>query len=282
MQDQLIEKISEQISSCFAFISVFSTSKEYASKDYHLLKLESKHLDLLLEFLESQITIESYVAGFNLLFSNEKFYDAPNAYPSFSFFVKAQVEEDIIRINEEDLCFTSILRICSENIKMHIKSESYEKISDEIYYSHNVPWLINTEHKGAIEYYLAVECVECRRRCSKEMVATYEDAWEQVNKQFFVEKEVEKLNYDSVKSNFKEIRRFTKSDATYLSPIKQRFWIEFHEWASKRLKKQLNVEIGENDELHECLISQLGYRDRKAYETIEMLVIGFVNNEFKQ
>jgi len=94
----------------------------------------------------------------------------------------------------------------------------------------------------------------------------------------------EQLNYDQLKiHNFREIRRLTKErEANFLSPLELRFWIEFHDWASKRLKEKLNVEVGQNDELHECLTSQLGYRDHQAYENIQMLIISFVNNKFKQ
>jgi len=94
----------------------------------------------------------------------------------------------------------------------------------------------------------------------------------------------EQLNYDQLeRRNFREIRRFAKEgEVRFLSPVEKRFWIEFHEWASKQLKEQLNVEVGQNDELHECLTSQLGYRDHQAHDRIQMLVISFVNNKFKQ
>jgi len=93
-----------------------------------------------------------------------------------------------------------------------------------------------------------------------------------------------KFKYDRIKRyNFREIRRLTEEhEAKYLSQVEQRFWKEFHDWASKHLKKQLNVEVGENDELYECLTSQLGYRDRKAHDILKMLITRFVNSEFKQ
>ena len=178
---EIIENICDQISRCFAYIKLFSI-KEYGNREYRLLKLELQHFDLLLDLLESKISIETYVKGYSLLFANEKFYDDPNVYPPFSLIKESDI--DIICIDKKDLCFINVLKICNENIKKHISSKSYEKISDEIYYSHNVPGLIHTDYKSAIKYFLSVECTECRRRCSKEMVASYEDAWEQVRKQF--------------------------------------------------------------------------------------------------
>ena len=172
-----------------------------------------------------------------MLFGNEKFYDSPNVHPSLLLIKDSEVE--IICINKEVVCFINILRICSENIKKHITSGNYEKIRDEVYYNHNVPALIHSEHKGAIKYYLTVECTECRDQCSREMVASYEGAWEKVRKQFFGNKASEKLDYDQLKRhNFREIRCLTEEDEVkYLSLVEQRFWKKFHDWASKHLKK---------------------------------------------
>ena len=184
MKEQLVEKICKQISTCFASINSFATNEVYVAGENHLLKLESKHLDLLLDLLESKITIESYLAEYNLLFLNEEL--APrNKYTSpLLFLEKAEIEASTIYIDEEVRCFANILRICSENIKEHIVSKSYEKISDEIYYNHNVPPLISSKMKTLVENYLLIECANCKKNCSKEMVSTYEDAWKEASSQF--------------------------------------------------------------------------------------------------
>ena len=182
MQKELIKSVCEQIRECLSHMGSFSITDDYTFRK--LIKLELQHFDLLLDMLESKINIESYVIEYNLLFSNEEFYDSSNVYPSFSAFEKAQSEVNTICVDEELLCFINILRICSENIKKHIATESYEKIEDEVYYNHNIPGLIQTKSKGAIKYFLSVECVECKHRCPKEMVSTYEDAWKEASSQF--------------------------------------------------------------------------------------------------
>lgn len=183
-QEELVENVCEQVRSCFAYINLFSTAEEYAGREYHLLKLESRHFDLLLELLESKITIASYVKEHNLLFSNEKFYDDPYAYPSLTFLEKVEKDIDTASVAEEVRCFINILRVCNENIKKHIVSESYDKIYNEIYYNHNVPTLIFSRMKVLIENYLLNECADCKKYCPKEMVSTYEEAWKEASNQF--------------------------------------------------------------------------------------------------
>jgi len=182
MQKELVENICEQIRECLRHMKSFSITEDYSFRK--LIKLESRHLDLLLDVLESKINIESYVVEYNSLFSNEEFYDSPNVYPSFLALETEQKEARTICIDTEVLCFINILRICSENIKKHITNERYEKMESEIYYNHNVPSLISSKKKDLIKYYLTIECVECKSRCSKEMVTSYEDAWKEASSQF--------------------------------------------------------------------------------------------------
>jgi len=187
MQEKLIEDTCVQIKTCLGRISNFATNELYTIRDYHLLKLELQHLDLLLDLLESKITIESYLTEHNLLFSNEDedLYGSPSEFSHpLLFLEKAEIDVDTISIDEEVRCFISILQICRENIKKHIVSENYDKIYDEYYYNHNVPWLIQTKCKYAIKAFLLNECANCKKYCSKEMVASYEDAWKAASSQF--------------------------------------------------------------------------------------------------
>lgn len=185
VQKKLIERVCDQINTCFSFITTFYTNEKYIDRDYHLLKLESQHLDLLLSLLRGEVSVESAIAEYRLLFSNESFYDFPYEYkaPLLSL-EKEEIDIGVIYVGENLHCFINVLQICSDNIKKHISAEQYTKINDEIYYNHNVPWLIRTECNSAIQYYLSTECTECRVNCSEEMVQSYEEAWQEVKKQF--------------------------------------------------------------------------------------------------
>ena len=187
MREKLIKDACIQTKTCLGRISNFATNELYTIREYHLLKLESRHLDLLLNLLESKTTMESYLTEYNLLFSNEDedLYGTSSVYlHPLLFLDKAEIQVGTIYVDEEVRCFINILRICSENIKKHIASESYEKIYDEYYYNHNVPWLIQTKCKSAIKAFLLTECANCKKYCSKEMVASYEDAWKEASSQF--------------------------------------------------------------------------------------------------
>ena len=199
MQKELIEKACEQLAECLLRISTFAVTEHYIDRDYHLLKLELQHFDSLLELLRSNISIKEYVSKYKMLISNEEFYEEPRVYRSFSSLEKAQFDVDRIYLEEELTCFVNVLKICSENLKKHINAKQYEKIKDEIYYNHNVPWLICTKNKGAIKYYLSIECPECIRRCSKEMVQCYEEVWAEVRKQFPEQNETNEANSRSSK-----------------------------------------------------------------------------------
>jgi len=199
MQEELIDKVCEQLADCLSRISTFAVTELYIDRDYHLLKLESQHFDSLLDLLQSNISIKEYITKYKLLFSNEKFYEAPDAYVSFLFLEKAQFDVDRVFIDGDVICFVNVLKICSENIKKHISTNQYDKIEDDIYYNHNVPWLICTKSKGAIKYYLTIECPECIRRCPKEMVQCYEEAWQEVRKQFPNHDETGETNSSSSK-----------------------------------------------------------------------------------
>jgi len=179
---------------------MFYTTKEYTVKDYHLLKLESQHLDLLLNLLRGKVSMESYIREYNSLFSNESFYDFPDEHvvPLLSL-EKEEIDIGLILANENVHCFINILQICSDNIKNHIKDKNYVAIKDEIYYNHNVPSLISTQNRDLIEYYLSTECPECIRLCPKEMVQCYEEAWQEVRKQFPNHNKTNKTNSSSSK-----------------------------------------------------------------------------------
>ena len=184
MKEELVREICENISYCFAAINNFAINELYTTREYRLLKLESQHFDLLLDLLESKISIESYLGEYNLLFSDEKLYKSPDRYPALLILKKVQKEVSTVSVAKEVHCFINILRICCDNIKKHIASERYDEIYNEIYYNHNVPTLIFSRMKVLIENYLLNECADCKKYCSKEMVASYEDAWKEASSQF--------------------------------------------------------------------------------------------------
>jgi len=133
--------------------------------------------------MKSEISIASYINEYSLFFPNgELFAHQDNYIPQFVFLKKKAAET--VTIDKDVLCFIDVLQICSDNIKRHIACEKYENIKDEVYYNHNVPTLILAKNKELIEYYLSVECTCCEFYCSKEMIKSYDSAWQLIRKQF--------------------------------------------------------------------------------------------------
>ena len=177
-KEALVENICEQVKRCLGNIKQFAVSDEH-----HLLKLESRHLDLLLDLLQSKISLSSYKDEFNTLFQNEGGHIYFDSYtPVILSFEKEPIEN--VYVDSEVLFFVNVLQICSDNIKKHIECKKYDAIKDEVYYNHNVPSLIFSKNQDLINYYLSVECTGCRCYCSKEMIQSYESIWQQIENTF--------------------------------------------------------------------------------------------------
>lgn len=166
-----MEIICEQIQSCFInFVGMT------ACEAYHLLEIEIKHLDLLLDVLLMRINIKEYLECYYSLFSTKEEYEFTcNHIPQLSTLEKEY--ERKINVSSKALFFIEILRICSDNMKKHIEHRNYELIKDEIYYNHNVPSLISANKKDLVKYYLDIECKEFKNKCMKEIVQPYEAIW---------------------------------------------------------------------------------------------------------
>lgn len=93
-----------------------------------------------------------------------------------------------------------------------------------------------------------------------------------------------KIDSNYIKSyHLHNIRQFADGrNAKHLSPIEQRFWIEFHDWATDKLKERLNVIVAQNSELYDCILEQTKMRGRYAYLEIEQLIMEFLKKVFKQ
>jgi len=180
IQKNLVEVMCEQTKCCLGNINILVETNEYLP-----LLLESCHLGLILDLFLSKINIKSYLEKYSILFSSEKLYiHLENYAPQISYLKKNQKKS--ICIEKEVHCFINILQICNDNIKKHIDLKRYDFIKDEVYYSHNIPSLIFSKKIELIKYYLTVECAECKRRCSKEMVINYEKVWQQISNQFSI------------------------------------------------------------------------------------------------
>ena len=184
-QKELIENICTQIKDCLMIMKLSTIEK----KD-RLLKLESRHLDLLLKLLQSEIDIKSYIRQFILLYPDEEWYDYIQIHTPHILFLEQQ-QIDIVSIDDEVVCFINILQICNDNIKKYIEWKKYKEIEEEIYFNHNVPSFIFSWEAGKvndweverINHYLS-KCDDFRARFSKEMTQPYESTWEQINQQF--------------------------------------------------------------------------------------------------
>lgn len=183
MQEQLVTEVCKQLRGCMSMISSVATNNDYR----YLLQVELRHFDFLLDLLESKINLKNYLSEYHSLFSNIEFYNDPRTYSSLPIIEQISKELGLVSLDEKLGCFVDILRICSTNVKKHSVNGHYDKIDNEIYYCHNVPALIRTENIGAIDYFLRVECVECRARCSGEMVVSYEKDWDLVYQQYFTD-----------------------------------------------------------------------------------------------
>jgi len=183
MHEKVVEAMRRQTQSC-----ILSFRRLDLSEVRHLLELELRHLDLLLEVLQSKISITSYLAGYHLLFSGEESYSWYAR--ELLFLEKAQIDIDTVSIAEEKLCVVNVLQIFSDNIKKHIADENYEVIHEEADFQHNVPLLLSLKKENVVnvtEYakcYLSVLCPSFKRRWPKEVTKPYENAWEQMSKQF--------------------------------------------------------------------------------------------------
>ena len=180
VQKVLIDNICKQVYICIQNSRFLAPAKEH-----RLIKLESLHLDMLLELLRSEMSISTYLTDYALLFSDEELQNYRASYtPQVLFLEKEQA--DMVRIDDEEHLFVDILQICSDNIKKHIDAENYDAIRDEAYYNHNVPSLISSKNKDLIDYYLSIECKGCRSYCPKEMSQSYESVWQQISETFSI------------------------------------------------------------------------------------------------
>ena len=178
INEALVESLCEQVKRCLGNIKQFAVSDEH-----NLLKLESRHLSLLLNLLQSKISLSSYKDEFNILFQNEDGHIYFDSYtPVIQSFEIEQIQD--VYVDSEVLCFVNVLQICSDNIKKHIECKNFNAIKDEVYYNHNVPSLIYSKNQDLINYYLSVECTGCRCYCSNEMIQSYESVWQQIENAF--------------------------------------------------------------------------------------------------
>ena len=204
-QKELIENICTQIKECLMMMKSLSFGK----KDC-LLKLETQHLDLLLELLLSKIDIKSYINQYNSLYPNNWWCEYTDIYkPQILFLEKQQI--DIVSIDSDVVCFIDVLQICNNNIKKRIdceymkckknitkecgryekaecrnhkkKFEKYKEIEEEIYYNHNIPSFILSKDIERINLYLNTR-KSFRNFFPKHVVKPYEKAWKQIIQHF--------------------------------------------------------------------------------------------------
>ena len=165
--------------------------KSYALvSNHHLLKVEFQHYELLLQLLQAEISLISYLEHYKFLYSSEDENSNVNYALNIAFFEKLQKfsllrkrHSGVIYVNPEVHCFINVLQICKDNISKHIDNKNYKMIDMEIYYNHNVPSLIESNNKELIFYYISVEQESCRNQCPKEMIQSYKGIWQEIEKQ---------------------------------------------------------------------------------------------------